>query len=1173
MKVIFYRVYKILGWASIMLAVGLVALRFALPLLTPQIPRLPEWVASQLHYPTLIQEIKLNWDGLTPEVSLYNVEILTLDKKSSALHVQSMKLRLNVFQLLFKRLVLEELEINQAVGGLVYHPQTKTLSISKLEQLQFNFQDHHPTELPLLKRLIIKNSQLEVAIENQVKMELADVNFLVEVGRQLKARMQTTVVGKTPAMVTFNMDMPLFGSKSKQIYCHWQGGDLNTLVALISPDYTLKHHLADLKIWGDIKESNAIDIVSEVTLDDVEVNHRGTPQLSIQKIQGPLSFKLTGKDWALDASQLKLQSAKLNKQNLNLSTTFEHAHVTFKDNIGNVSLVSQAISSEAKDLYSNKILLDDLALLLTWHNSEEGLVVDTGLNTKLFKIPLQANGTFTFSNQRLPEVDISVHIDKSTTKEAIALLPDNKLDADLKHWLQSAFVNGEHQGTTCVLRGNLQDFPFDHGQGVFEVYSELENVTLNYKEHWPALTHLNANLFIHNRALFIAGQQGNLLQGQLIDADAVIPDLMAKMPELIVDTKIASTLKEGMEVVAHSPLPAPLISTLAPLNLEGPMALSLGLEIPLSSKSTVPVKVRGLIEVNEATVALKENPHAITQLKGEVSFTQDSIKADNLTGMLLSMPYRFTMASHLQDNQSEILLSAAGDIDMEKIYSVFNLPKIQQLDGKTDVTALLSISPGTDNQAILSVSSSLKGLSVVAPSPLAKTAQELRPLELKVYLEPHHLLRVAGKYGDTVTMAYSLGLHDKQWQGVGGHIHFGENRVAKFREDQVLLIDGNLPEVDFLQWKLFLASIGLSATASSNNLPLEPLVELDIGTFNLYGATFDKEKIEARWDTPSDQWSLLFDGAALKGQIVIPKNEAKSATVDLQRLVLANTLAESSFTMSKIPSLQSIDIKIKEFILGNKTLTNIQARVEPSWKGYFFPTVSAKMKDTEINLSGSWDYLSTQNKISAEGKITTKNISQTLSSFGLKGTMQKAKGTIDLSLNWYGSPFKVDYNSLTGQADFSLKEGSIQGMNPGIGRVLSLLNLDNVKRRLNLDFSDVTKNGFAFNEFSGKFQFGKGKVSTNQITLNGPSAKIEAFGQADLENQGLDGEMIVMPNVTGSLPVAAALAAGHPAVGAAVWVVDKMFGHKIQQIHRVRYKVLGTWAAPKVNEVPMPLKG
>ncbi|MGD9592650.1 MAG: YhdP family protein, partial [Candidatus Berkiella sp.] len=637
------------------------------------------------------------------------------------------------------------------------------------------------------------------------------------------------------------------------------------------------------------------------------------------------------------------------------------------------------------------------------------------------------------------------------------------------------------------------------------------------------------------------------------------------------DTKISSTLAQGMKAIAQSPLPNDIVKSLAPLALQGDMALSLGLEIPLSNTSSAPVKVRGLIEVNDATVALKDNPYQITSLKGEVNFTQNSVKAHNLTGMLLDNPAQFTIDNVSTTNRNEVLIGAKGNITVEQIQTLLDLPDIKQVKGETEYTALLSISPQDVNHK-LTLNSSLVGVAIDAPVPFVKEAQANNPLELVMYLEPNQLLRLSGKYGDMVSLAYSLKLQDKHWHSAGGHLHFGEKRVAKFREDQILLIDGNLPVVDFLEWKTFLTNSGLFSSDPQAKMP-EPLVELDIGLFTLYGAQFDQENIQARWDGLLSQWSLLLDGAMLKGQITVPKENSKAIMVDFQKVALPQKLAQSNFTMSKVPSSQVIDIKIKELLWGNKSFSDLQARLEPNWKGYFIPNISTKLKDTQISMSGNWDYVDTNNQIFVQGKLSTKNISQTLTALGLKGTVQKARGIVDFSLTWNGSPFDIDFASLVGLADFSLKNGVIVGMNPGIGRVLSLLNLDNVKRRLNLDFSDVTKDGFAFTELDGKFQFGKGKIISNKVTLNGPSAKIEAFGQADLANQGLDGEMIVMPNVTGSLPVAAAIAAGNPAVGAAVWVVDKVFGHKIQQIHRMRYKVLGTWASPKVNEVPVVLKG
>ncbi len=1255
MKVKFFNwVYKILGYTCIVLACGLIILRYVTPLLTPQVPQLSDWVASQLRYPTLIQDIKLNWDGLSPEVSLYNVEILTKNKKSSALHVQKIKLRLNVFQLLFKRLQVEELVLEGVVGGITYNHQSKSIAITKLEDLNFQLQNPGTNAL-LLNRLFIQNSAIEVKTDLGQNFALSQVNMLVETGSQIKVRAQAIVAGKKDAHIEFDADISLF-KNIQRFYCHWQNGDLNTIAQLF-PDiaYQIKHQDADIQLWGDI-EDKQISLSSTLLLNDVQLKHASNDPLVFTKIEGPLFAKCNAQQCSIESKGFNIEQnnqkemvrfalKRLNKSehtdwhfllwNFDLAQwqrrlqsllpslpsidrsnvlsghldyakialsakqdkfsvidadivfskagldcarypSFSNASgaITLNDKQGKAIIQSSALDINDKRYYDQQLSLNNLALVMNWETADEGLVFNVdNFHASVLNTPIKAQAKFHFQNNKsLPDVDLLFQLDQSSSATILALLPMNHMDKDLTTWLKSAINQGEHLGTTAVLRGNLSDFPFDNGEGTFEVYSEIDHMHFDYHPGWPAIEDLKASLHFRNRALFISAERGHLLDGQLIDADAVIPDLFTKMPELIVDTKLVSTLSQGMKVVAQSPLPQALIKTLDPLTFQGDMALSLGLEVPLSSQSTVPVKVRGLIEVSDASVALKESPHNITKLKGDVSFTQDSVTAQNLSGVLFDTPAQFSIESVITPLESEITLTAIGNIKVSKVQTLLNLPELKHVRGESDYAATLRISPQHTNQATLTLSSSLKGIMIDAPAPLAKTEEDINPIELKMYLEPNQLLRVAGKFGDNMSLAYSLGLRDQQWHSKGGHLHFGEKRVAKFREDQILLIDGNLPSVDYLQWKTFLTSSGLFASGDQAT-KLEPLIELDIGSFSLYGAEFENQRVEARWDAMLSQWNLLFDGQTLKGQIIVPKNDANAVVVDLQKVLLPKKLAQSDFTMSKVPSLQVIDIKIKEFTWGNKSFSDIQARLEPSWKGYFIPNVSAKLKDTEITLSGNWDYLATVSKISAQGKMTTKNISQTLSALGLKGTVQKAKGTLDFSLAWNGSPFDIDFASLGGLADFSLKEGTIVGMNPGIGRVLGLLNLDNVKRRLNLDFSDVTKKGFAFDELSGKFQFGKGKVSSNKVILNGPSAKIEAFGQADLANQGLDGEMVVMPNVTGSLPVAAAIAAGNPAVGAAVWVVDKLFGNKIQQIHRMRYKVLGTWASPKVDEVPVPFKG
>lgn len=1253
-----YRLYKILGWTAITFALILMLLRVITPLFTPKIPELSDWVARELKYPTLIQEIKLKWDGLNPAVSLYNIEILTPDKKTSALHIEKIKLQLSILQLMFGKLKVNEVTIKGAVGGIEYQ-EGGHLFVSKLPDLHFDLNENNAIEqVPLFKRLVVKDSTLTLTLPDHQDLTLNDTQLLIDVQSVVKIRAQTKIDGKEPATINLSADIPLIGKKKKLFFCHWQGGALDRLNEFFPNNpITIERGALELKAWLALNENNDFTLSTNLKMNDISIREKNNESLSFKNVNGSLNIARSNQDWIIESKHFEIETESLaftlssafqenertwdlkahhidlnkwqerfEKLNLlpntflNLSKEYQIAGqveyvdigakisdgnlkltngdvvftdvgvkasqkypgvssvsgaMTFDENKGKMVIQSKELELDYPRFYAKPLSMSNLALVVDWQQKPQEFVVKVNTAYVTFiDTLLTGEAKISFPQDRhTPEVELLLHLGESKTSSVLALLPQKVMDNDLTAWLDKAILAGDHLATHCVLRGNLGDFPFDNAEGVFEVNTELDHVDLDYKKGWPALTDLKANLFFRNRALFISAESGNVSQGHLSDADAVIPDLFAPLSELILDTKVSSTLEDGLKVVRNSPLSAAIKKTLAPLSFQGPMALSLGLEIPLSSKTTQEVKVRGLIEVEDASVSANDWDLPINNLKGKVTFTENSVMSDELNGIFLDGPTQFLIES--KESNPEVKLTAKGNIKLAKIQKWFKLQELSQIQGETDYSAQLSISPDNTNQAALNITSTLQGITVDAPYPFAKTKEAINPLDFKLYFDPNQLIRIAGKYGDNVNIAFSMGMRDNLWQPVGGHIHFGEKRLAKFREDQVFLIDGDIAQVDFEKWKTFLGVAGFLSQKSDSSKQghLEPLVELDIEDFTLYGMSFPKEKIEAQWDNSTHQWNLDFEGPALKGHAGIPQNNNQDIVLDLQRLVLEKTLGTSDFQMAKTPGEQKVDIKIKELTMGNKVITDIQARLEPSWKGYFFPNVKAKLKGTDIFFSGSWDYLSNQNKVSAEGTVTTKNITDTLSALGVKGTVQKAKGSIEFSLNWHGTPFKIDYPSLGGQVDLALTHGVIQGVNPGIGRVLSLLNLDNVKRRLNLDFSDVTKSGLTFNDLNGKFQFGKGKISSNKVTLNGPSAKIEAFGQADLENQGLNGEMIVMPDVTGSLPVAAAIASANPAVGAAVWVVDKLFGNKIQQIHRIRYKVLGTWASPKVEEVPIPAKG
>lgn len=849
--------------------------------------------------------------------------------------------------------------------------------------------------------------------------------------------------------------------------------------------------------------------------------------------------------------------------------------LVYLNNKGSLLLQTPLCNIHYPKWFSQAIPLANIHARVNWTNENDNQVVHLradNITAQLGNTPIEGDLVLHFNEGlgKLPQVETQWEVGSIQTAEVLNLLPKT-MDLDLLEWLNQAINAGEATQSSVLVRGDLADFPFDKQEGIFEVVTQLNHAGLDYTPGWPALSELSAQLLFRNRALYITASHALIQGGELLKADAIIPDLFSPLPALRIDTKIKSTLENGLAIIQKSPLKDSLGKDLSVLALEGPMGLSLGLDVPLSAESPDDVKVRGVIALKENVVVVPEWKIEIPHVTGEVSFTENSVKADKLAGYLLESPAEFRIGTVPTLEGSELRITAAGKIVADRLLNWVKVPDSKQLTGDTDYQAdLLVTSNANDKQVDLTINSTLLGLIIDAPSPLNKLANEAKPSECKIHFDPNNLARLSFKYGDNLNIAYSVLRQEEgaKWRPMGGHIHMGENRLAKYREDGILLLDGSLAELDLEKWQSFVKQTGMGAIQEKPIL--EPLVELKIQNLKLLGETFTQAGLQAQWEGNLKHWNIAFDGPSLNGHMVLPQDDSQDIRINLQKLKLTNNSEVSSFweNQEKTQKKQPIDVKIKELNIDKKTFTDVQARLVPSARGYDFNNVKATIKDTLIELIGEWSYL-VDKKVTTHGKVTTPNIGDALLALGKEGTLKGANGTVEFTLEWEGSPAKIDYPTLGGQAAISLHQGYVQGVNPGLGRILSLLNLDNVKRRLKLDFGDVTKSGFAFDELTAKFQFGKGKVSSNKIILNGPSAKIEAFGQADLVSQGLSGEMVVMPDVTGSLPVAAAIAAGNPAIGAAVWVVDRMFGNKIQEINRFRYQILGSWQTPQVKEIPL----
>ena len=130
--------------------------------------------------------------------------------------------------------------------------------------------------------------------------------------------------------------------------------------------------------------------------------------------------------------------------------------------------------------------------------------------------------------------------------------------------------------------------------------------------------------------------------------------------------------------------------------------------------------------------------------------------------------------------------------------------------------------------------------------------------------------------------------------------------------------------------------------------------------------------------------------------------------------------------------------------------------------------------------------------------------------------------------------------------------------------MLGVFNLGTLSRRLRLDFTDLYKKGLICDSIGGDFLLDGPLLQTNNLVIKSPSAEFRVKGQADMEAGMLNHQFEV------TLPVSSNLYVGclaGPTACAGIFVVERLWGNKLEKMTTLGYQVTGTWEEPQVKEV------
>jgi uncharacterized protein YhdP len=193
-----------------------------------------------------------------------------------------------------------------------------------------------------------------------------------------------------------------------------------------------------------------------------------------------------------------------------------------------------------------------------------------------------------------------------------------------------------------------------------------------------------------------------------------------------------------------------------------------------------------------------------------------------------------------------------------------------------------------------------------------------------------------------------------------------------------------------------------------------------------------------------------------------------------------------------------------------------------------------------------------------------------LSRLGMKDVVRKGQGKMEGQVAWMGSPFSLDYPSMTGAFTVNVETGQFLKADPGIAKLLGVLSLQALPRRLALDFRDVFSEGFVFDFLRGDVAVEQGIARTNNLQMKGINAAVLMEGSADIARETQDIKVVVVPEINaGTASLIASVI--NPAIGIGTFLAQLFLRRPLTEAATQEFHIDGSWADPKISKVDRKL--
>lgn len=856
---------------------------------------------------------------------------------------------------------------------------------------------------------------------------------------------------------------------------------------------------------------------------------------------------------------------------------------------GNLRIKSQQLLLEAPDVLREPLQFDSLNSEASWrHQGGELLLEVDRLAVSNADIEGVAHGSYRTAQGTPGILDLSVDLKRADLRQAARYTPLVAVNRKVNDWLHDGLLAGSSNDFHLRLLGNLNDFPFERaGTGQFELTSHFHDATVHFASDWPDIEYAQGRLEMRGKRVQVSCDEANSGGVPLHDVLIAVPDINEAAPSLQIKVKASGDTAGFLQYIQLSPVRGYIEGFTDPVSAQGAGELEIALHIAHLGEAAV--ELQGRYHIYNNRVDLGGNIPLLSKLNGVLNFTQSGLQTEQLSAEILGGPAKIDVKT-TPGGGAVANLSGINNIDVWRADHPY--PGLERVHGGAAWKARVVANGQSFN---VQIDSSLQGLRSDFPVPFNKSQGDALPLSIAIKsgsLQGGKERLAEGQIYTTVQVDRLLGASVLVQSRYGKHvvkraeIKFGAQAAWPQREG--VWLSGAIPELTVQGWDGL--HVGQVQGEGLLTAPYIDGADLHIGKLNGYGHSVAGLNIRAskrgagmtaQLSSPSLNGEVVWLPAGFQngGKLIARLSDfnwladATAQSADVMPAASAVSVAPLTPNILHPGALPALEVAIDQLQVSGKKLGRLELVGHPDGDSWRLRRLLLTNPDGSLSGDGIWSGGGGRPQTRVNLLLQINNAGKILDRSGFPNSVKDGSGKLAANLAWTGAPEAFNLKTLEGTLKLDTGKGQFLKIDPGVGKLLSVLSLQALPKHIALDFADVFSSGFQFDNINGNALIRDGKMTTQDFHIDGSAAKVLMTGSVDLNHETQDLRVEILPNIGGGVSLISAFAI-NPIVGLSAFVVDKILGSPLDKLVSFEYNINGTWSDPnvvKLGEKPIAL--